>query len=118
MLSKKLFLYVFAASLLATPVVLPNLSVQAQTNQVRLDDVTIDAVTGEGMSAAAAQADAFRNAISQAVGVYVQADTLVEDYVTKSDKIRTSSKGFIKSFQKISFRKNIFKYQNVNRGAL
>jgi hypothetical protein len=66
-----------------------------------LSDVTLDAVSGEGMTAAAAQADAFRNAISQAVGVYVQADTLVQDYVTKSDKIRTSSKGFIKSFQKI-----------------
>lgn len=104
MLSKKL-LYVIAASLLAVPVVLPDLSVQAQANQVRLDDVTLEAVTGEGMSAAAAQADAFRNAISQAVGVYVQADTLVEDYVTKSDKIRTSSKGFIKSFQKIKEEK-------------
>ena len=105
MLSKKLFFYVLAASLLATPVILPDLPVQAEANQMRLDDVTIEAVTGEGMTAAAAQADAFRNAISQAVGVYVQADTLVEDYVTKSDKIRTSSKGFIKSFQKIKEEK-------------
>jgi hypothetical protein len=61
--------------------------------------VVIDAVTGEGTTAESARLDAFRNAISQAVGVYVQADTVVENYVTKSDKIRTNSKGFIKSFK-------------------
>lgn len=99
MKAKNLLLSVFAASSLAVPTLLPNLSARAAS--VQLSDVTIEAVTGEGMSAAAAQADAFRNAIAQAVGVYVQADTLVEDYVTKSDKIRTSSKGFIKSFQKL-----------------
>lgn len=104
MKSRKLLLGMFAAALLAAPTVLPDLP--ARADNVRLADVTIDAVSGEGMSAAAAQADAFRNAIAQAVGVYVQADTVVQDYVTKSDKIRTSSKGFIKSFTKLSEEKS------------
>lgn len=65
-------------------------------------EIKLDAVTGEGMTAQAARADAFRNAISQAVGVFVRADTVVQDYVTKSDKIRTQSQGFIKSFKLLS----------------
>ncbi|PIQ24460.1 hypothetical protein COW36_24735 [bacterium (Candidatus Blackallbacteria) CG17_big_fil_post_rev_8_21_14_2_50_48_46] len=68
--------------------------------------VVIEAVTGEGTSADAARLDAFRNAIAQAVGVYVQADTVVENYVTKSDKIRTNSKGFIKSFKMLNESKS------------
>lgn len=63
--------------------------------------VSFGAVRGEGTSAVAARQDAFRNAIAQAVGVFVRSDTTVRDYVTQSDKIRTSSQGFIKSFRLI-----------------
>lgn len=63
--------------------------------------VSFKAVRGEGTSAVAARQDAFRNAISQAVGVFVRSDTTVRDYVTQSDKVRTSSQGFIKSFKLI-----------------
>lgn len=63
--------------------------------------VSFQAVRGEGTSAVAARQDAFRNAISQAVGVFVRSDTTVRDYVTQSDKVRTSSQGFIKSFKLI-----------------
>src|SRR3990167_8473544 len=68
--------------------------------------VGIDAVTGGGTTAESARLDAFRNAISQAVGFYVQADTVVENYVTKSDKIRTNSKGFIKAFKLLNESKD------------
>lgn len=88
------------ALLLSTPAVLaPTPAVWAASHQP--SEIVIDAVTGEGMTTDAARADAFRNAIAQAVGVFVQSDTLVEDYVTKSDKIRTSSKGFIKNFSQL-----------------
>lgn len=63
--------------------------------------VSFSAVRGEGTSPVAARQDAFRNAIAQAVGVFVRADTVVQDYVTQSDKVRTSSQGFIKSFKLI-----------------
>ncbi|MEZ0373134.1 MAG: DUF6175 family protein [Candidatus Sericytochromatia bacterium] len=96
-------LSVLAALTLSVPTIFPELP--ARADNVRVSDVELDAVTGEGMSADAARADAFRNAIAQAVGVYVSADTVVQDYVTKSDKIKTSSKGFIKSFTKIKEEK-------------
>lgn len=101
---RQYFLLGTLAFCLATPTLLPVPAARAEV--VSLDDVVIDAVTGEGINSAAARADAFRNAISQAVGVYVQADTVVEDYVTKSDKIKTSSSGFIKSFQLIKESKS------------
>lgn len=91
--------WLLAATLSFTLPALGPLPVRAQN--VQLADVVIDAVTGEGTSSQAARADAFRNAIAQAVGVYVQADTVVQDYVTKSDRIKTNSTGFIKSFQLI-----------------
>lgn len=65
-------------------------------------EMTLEAVSGEGMSEQAATQDAFRNAIAQAVGVHVRSDTTVQEYITTSDKIRTSSRGFIKNFQKLS----------------
>lgn len=67
-------------------------------------EITLDAVSGEGLSEKAARADAFRNAIAQAVGVHVRSDTTVQEYITTSDKVRTSSRGFIKNFQKIAER--------------
>jgi len=102
MLTKKIYLAALATVLLAAgPLSLPDHvnNVQAATQQA--SDVTLEAVMGEGMTADAARQDAFRNAIAQAVGVFVRADTVVQDYITKSDKVRTSSQGFIKSFQKL-----------------
>lgn len=80
---------------------MPSFDARAATQQSQTE-VVIDAVTGEGMNMEAARADAFRNAIAQAVGVFVRSDTVVEDYVTKSDKIRTSSRGFIKTFHQLN----------------
>lgn len=94
----RFLLAALAATSLALPTTLIN-PPMARAQAASISDVVIDAVTGEGVNSAAAKADAFRNAISQAVGVYVQADTVVQDYVTKSDRIKTNSSGFIKAFQ-------------------
>ncbi len=75
--------------------------VRAATQQ-QSNEVVLEAVSGEGLDEKAARQDAFRNAIAQAVGVFVRADTLVQDYITQSDRVRTSSQGFIKSFTKLS----------------
>lgn len=61
--------------------------------------VTFEAVTGMGTTSKAARLDAFRNAIAQAVGVHVRADTLVENYMVKSDRVKTASQGFIQEFK-------------------
>lgn len=106
MRTSRYLLSVLAAATLALPTLLTAGPTPALANQsVQLSDVSFDAVTGEGTNSESARADAFRNAIAQAVGVYVQADTVIQDYITKSDKIRTSSKGFIKSFKLISEQK-------------
>jgi hypothetical protein len=96
-LNRKIIQTLMAAALLSGSLFLAEQPGQAAKGVKPI--VVIDAVTGEGTSAESARLDAFRNAISQAVGVFVQADTVVENYVTKSDKIRTNSKGFIKSFK-------------------
>jgi hypothetical protein len=94
---QKMLHTLLASALLAGSLVLGGQSGQAARGLKPV--VVIEAVTGEGTSSESARLDAFRNGIAQAVGVYVQADTVVENYVTKSDKIRTNSKGFIKTFK-------------------
>lgn len=96
-LDRKIVQTLMAAALLAGSLMLGGIPGQAARGVRPVE--SIPAVTGEGTSSESARLDAFRNAIAQAVGVYVQADTVVENYVTKSDKIRTNSKGFIKSFK-------------------
>jgi len=68
-------------------------------------EVKIDAVEGQGLDSNAAKLDAFRNAIAQALGVYVTSDTVVEDFVTKSDKIKTKINGFVKNAKKLDEKK-------------
>ena len=45
--------------------------------------------------------DAFRNAVRQVVGVYVDSETLVKNDKLVDDKILTLSKGFIKTFSEV-----------------
>jgi hypothetical protein len=97
--TRRLFPLFAAAALTLGAVLAPTGATLAQ-GRIR-SEVKIEAVTGEGTDAKSAQLDAFRNAIAQAVGVYVQSDTVVENYVTKSDKIRANSSGFVKSFKKL-----------------
>jgi hypothetical protein len=57
--------------------------------------------SGEGESVAAAKRQAQREAIEQAVGVFVTSTTKVENFQTVEDRIKTHAEGFIKSFQLI-----------------
>ena len=65
-----------------------------------IQDQTVRA-EGQGIDSNAAKLDALRNAIAQVVGIYVQADTVVENYITTSDKIKTSVNGFVKNAKRL-----------------
>jgi len=66
-------------------------------------------VVGEGVGASAdlALKDAFRNAVRQVVGAYVDAETLVKNDELVEDKILTYSNGFIKTFSEIAGSKKV-----------
>lgn len=54
---------------------------------------------GSGLSADEALKDALRNAVSQVVGTYLDANTLVENDRLISDRVLTYSNGFIRSYR-------------------
>ncbi|MBI6545601.1 MAG: hypothetical protein HY692_02330 [Cyanobacteria bacterium NC_groundwater_1444_Ag_S-0.65um_54_12] len=56
-------------------------------------------VEGRGISEAGALQDALRNAAEQAVGVLVDARTVMRDYQVRSDSIRTFSEAFVSSYE-------------------
>ena len=66
-------------------------------------------VVGEGVGASSdlALKDAFRNAVRQVVGAYVDAETLVKNDELVEDKILTYSNGFIKTFSEIEGSKKV-----------
>ena len=66
-------------------------------------------VVGEGVGSSADQAlkDAFRNAVRQVVGAYVDAETLVKNDELVEDKILTYSNGFIKNFSEVEGSKKV-----------
>ena len=66
-------------------------------------------VVGEGVGTSADQAlkDAFRNAVRQVVGAYVDAETLVKNDELVEDKILTYSNGFIKTFSEVEGSKKV-----------
>ena len=66
-------------------------------------------VVGEGVGTSAdlALKDAFRNAVRQVVGAYVDAETLVKNDELVEDKILTYSNGFIKTFSEIEGSKKV-----------
>ena len=49
-------------------------------------------VTGTGLTATEAENDALRNAVEQAVGVWVDSETLVRNHVLLRDEIYTKSR--------------------------
>lgn len=79
----------------------------AQNNQNNANLKKEETVIAEGMGTSLnnAKSDAFRNAISQVVGMYVSSDTVVENYVTTSDKIKSKVEGFIKGSKLIKENK-------------
>ena len=71
-------------------------------------------VVGEGVGTSAdlALKDAFRNAVRQVVGAYVDAETLVKNDELVEDKILTYSNGFIKTFSEIEGSKKDSLYRS------
>lgn len=59
-------------------------------------------VEGRGISREAALHDAFRNAVEQAVGTVVEANTLSKNYTLLKDEIYTKSQGFIRNYSVIT----------------
>ena len=59
-------------------------------------------VQGNGNTSEEALKDAFRAAVRQAVGVYVDEDTCVENDEVIKDQVLTHSKGCIESYEKVS----------------
>lgn len=56
-------------------------------------------VTGVGDNKDAAIKDAFRNAVEQVVGIYVNSSTVVSNYQVELDKIYANSEGYITDFK-------------------
>jgi len=111
-MNKKVFLSVISTltilslSIPIVPTLTGNINIAyAEKKAFVKPEVVIDAVEGQGLDTNAAKIDAFRNAIAQAVGVYVSSDTVVEDFVTKSDKIKTKINGFVKNSKKLDEKK-------------
>jgi len=50
---------------------------------------------------------ALRNAVEQVVGMMVESDVLVENYMTVEDKIYTQTKGYVQKYDIISTRKQL-----------
>lgn len=63
-------------------------------------EVTVE-VEGRGETINGARLDALRNAISKIVGEHVSSYTIVEDFITKSDKIKAKTEGFIKNYREV-----------------
>ncbi len=58
--------------------------------------------TGSGSTAPEAENDALRNAIEEAIGVYIDSQTLVEKNVVLNDQIYSQSRGFIRNYTVLS----------------
>jgi len=59
-------------------------------------------VTGIGADTAAARLNAIRNAVEQAIGVYVSADTLVKNHALLKDEILSYSGGYVRDSRIVS----------------
>jgi len=78
---------------------------QQQATAANDQETVVVVVEGVGLTAAAAEKQAFRAAVQQGVGVLVDATTIVKNDKLIEDKILTYSHGFIKSWDKISTTK-------------
>lgn len=59
----------------------------------------------EALAEEKAVESALRTAVEQVVGVFVKSDTLVQNYVTIDDRILSQSKGYVKTYRKLSSKK-------------
>lgn len=65
-------------------------------------EIHVEVAEGTGTDPAAALADAFRNAVRQAVGVYVDSETLTDKEDVIADKVLTFSDAFVVRYDEIS----------------
>ena len=59
----------------------------------------------EALAEEKAVESALRTAVEQVVGVYVKSDTMVQNYITIDDRILSQSKGYVKTYKKLSSKK-------------
>ena len=59
-------------------------------------------ITGYGISYEDAERDALRNAVEQALGTMVEANTLVQNSMLVNDEIYTKSKGFVNNYSVVN----------------
>lgn len=93
-------------------ITLASLASQSEELRITTEDAssenkkTIDvAATGVGTTSEAALDNAFRNAVENAVGLYVDAHTMVQNDQVLQDKVFTHSNGFVEKYDKISEKK-------------
>ena len=65
-------------------------------------EIHTEIAEGTGTDPAAALADAFRNAVRRAVGVYVDSETLTDKEAVISDKVLTFSDAFVARYEELS----------------
>ncbi len=61
---------------------------------------------GEGSTRDIAIKSAQRNALEQAIGVYVESSTKVQNYMVENDQLYSQSKGYIKSYAVLKEQEN------------
>lgn len=83
--------------LIATAIAIP-----AESFAEDIDEKISIVVQGVGLNQDAALRNAYNNAIQQAIGVYVDAETIAKNDQIIKDQVLTHSRGLIKEFEKIS----------------
>ncbi|MDD8025792.1 MAG: LPP20 family lipoprotein [Acidobacteriota bacterium] len=66
----------------------------------------VNAAQSRLMAKQAAETDAYRKLAQQVSGVHISSDTLVQDFITKSDRISSDVQSFIKGARVISSKEN------------
>lgn len=75
---------------------------QSQETEDKTANVVEVVVSGVGLSKEEAQKDAYRNAVRQVVGLYVDSKTLVENDQLIEDKVLSASNGVVRTAQTIA----------------
>ena len=79
-----------------------NISPVAKSEQPAQPDIVEVVAQGMGIDANSALLNAYSNAVQQALGLYIDAETLMQNDAIVRDKILTYSKGFIQEATKIN----------------
>lgn len=85
---------------IGTLVLVLSLSAQEKTGAAA-SATTVVAATGVGVNADGALRNAFKNAVEQAVGLIVNAETVVKNEAVIKEQILTYSDGFVEKFDRV-----------------